>query len=661
MADPPSTEVSDVDAGSVRPDQPPASDELAAESVSDASVAGTGSAPSFRSPIVTTHFTPTKQSGFPSAGEWIGDFELLRLLGEGAIARVYLARQLSLDRRVALKISERKGNEARTLARLEHDHIVQVFQQTVDEARNLLFLCMQYVPGTTLEQIRIALVKRPRATWSGRLILELLDGLNTERDAFDPAALRDREFLARCDHFEAVCWLGSRLAEALAYAHRQGVLHRDVKPANILLNVYGRPLLADFNISSGPSRGGDEEEIFGGTLAYMAPEHLDALNHEEDASRELVDARSDIYALGLVLYELLAGEMVPAVRLPREPNDEFLRRLAAERRQGAFSPRRRSADVPAVLDRVIRRCTEPDPRERYHDAADLAQALEGSLHLRHIERELPAAGPLTRAAQNHPLLMGAAFAFIPHLLATIVNIHYNSLRIVSQLSEEQRSAFVNAIVCYNGLIYPICIWVLLYATLLPILRVLGQLHRMEFVTTEQVTRARHLALSLPDRNLLCACLGWLPGGLIFPAVIDLRSGPIEIQVYYRFFISFAISGLIAITYSVLGLQFFVLRVLYPQLWVDGRGIRTFAPLELRGLERRLRIYQLLAGLIPLLAALMMVGVGPDDFGPTGYISFRLLVTAMILLGSLGFTVAMLCGAWLGKTLQVLARGEGGAA
>src|SRR5207237_6057942 len=97
----------------------------------------TGSAPSFRAPVATTRVSETAAVSFPQPGEQLGDFELVRLLGEGAFARVFLARQISLDRLVALKISPRRGNEARTLARLEHDHIVQVFQQAVDEPRGL--------------------------------------------------------------------------------------------------------------------------------------------------------------------------------------------------------------------------------------------------------------------------------------------------------------------------------------------------------------------------------------------------------------------------------------------------------------------------------------------------------------------------------------------
>src|SRR5439155_23321814 len=119
-----------------------------------------------------------------------------------------------------------------------------------------------------------------------------------------------RTELERCGHAEAACWLIRKTALALAHAHHQNVLHRDVKPGNVLLDRYGRPMLADFNVSLDPQRkAGARGEIFGGTLDYMAPEHIDAFNPIKGVGPEAVDRRSDIYGLGLILYELLTGEL----------------------------------------------------------------------------------------------------------------------------------------------------------------------------------------------------------------------------------------------------------------------------------------------------------------------------------------------------------------
>ena len=173
--------------------------------------------------------------------------------------------------------------------------------------------------------------KIPWSSWSGRTFLELLDELSTESTMFDLSGLGVRAFLERCDLAELTCWLGARLAEALAFAHSQGIIHRDVKPANILVNRYGRPYLADFNISLNAEAG---EGLFGGTLAYMAPEHLQALKEGTAAAQSCVDERADLYSLALVLFELASGHL-PLPEVTDSTNTiEYLDDLLAWRRRG---------------------------------------------------------------------------------------------------------------------------------------------------------------------------------------------------------------------------------------------------------------------------------------------------------------------------------------
>ncbi|MGE3642121.1 MAG: hypothetical protein AB7G28_26495, partial [Pirellulales bacterium] len=155
----------------------------------------TGAAPSFRAPAGLVPKPPVRRSLRPEAlppGAKIDDFEVVRLLGRGAFGHVYLARQISLDREVALKVSANRGSEGRTMARLEHAHIVQVFSEQVDEATDQRLLCMQLVPGVGLEKIIGSLdmqmnVSRtlaeslgepadaPPATWRGSDVLAIID------------------------------------------------------------------------------------------------------------------------------------------------------------------------------------------------------------------------------------------------------------------------------------------------------------------------------------------------------------------------------------------------------------------------------------------------------------------------------------------------------
>jgi len=630
----------------------PAADRVPPAESTNAAYTSTGSAPPFRPPLpavplpAATAITGT--AALPAAGDRFDDFELVRELGAGSFGRVYLARQVSLDRLVALKVSANRGHEARTLARLEHAHIVQVFSEIVDPARDLRLLCIQFIPGTTLEHVIEGLAERSPRRRSGRAVLEILDAVDTGPAPFDPAALREREFLAGCDYVEAVCWLGARLAEALAHAHGLGVLHRDIKPANVLLNRYGRPFLADFNVAFAASRDGETADTFGGTLAYMAPEHLDAFVPGGTTPAEAVDERSDLYSLGLMLFELFDGRR-PFDHEPRPGRPaEVLRALAEERRAG---PPALSAAVPGPVACVVRRCLEPDPARRYQSAADLARALDGCRELRGVEKALPPAGPLTRGLERFPFALGFLLVLLPHVLGSVVNVGYNALRIAERLRPEQKATFHRLVFEYNAVTYPFCI-VLMLALVLPLRRVRRELAGPEPPSAARVAAARRSVLRLPLWCVVLSCVGWLPGGVLFPFGIDRLAGPIAADVYHHFLISFTISGVIALTYSFFAMQYVSLRVLYPQLWTDARDVRATARAELAGIDRRLAWFQILAVLIPLSAAVLMVGVGPEEF-TEGYGTFRLLVTAMIALGMTGLGVAMVVSRRLHETLAAL--------
>jgi serine/threonine protein kinase len=590
----------------------------------------------------------------PLPDKRIGDFELQRLLGTGSFGRVFLARQLTLGRLVALKVSQERGRgapgrEARTLARLEHANIVQVFSESFDSERGLRLLCMQYVPGTTLERVFVSLSRRERSEWSGRAILDIIDAANTDTVPLDPTALRDREHLAGCPYDEAVSWIGARLAEALAHAHALGVRHRDVKPANVLLNRYGRPLLADFNVAFTARTDSAMEATLGGTLAYMAPEHLDAF--AGDGPVHAVDERADIYALGVVLFELLAGR--PPFEQPmRGSTSEVVRKLSAHRRAEVprFPP---EMAVSAALAATVRRCLHSEPERRFQTAADLGRALDGCRELRRVEKALPAAGPLTRALQRWPIALGCLLALLPHVFGSVVNVSYNTLRIVGHLTAPQKSAFFGLVLGYNAIVYPACLVLLIVL----VLRLRRRLMRQGYSDSREEAVTRRALLRLPLWVVLVSCIGWLPGGLLFPLGIDLLAEPVGLDVIAHFVVSFTISGLIALTYSFLVTQYLAIRVLYPTVWSDAQNLHATASTELRGQAMRLGLAQILAVLIPLAAAVMMVGVGPEDFGQGGYRTFRLLVTTLIALGMGGLGVAMMVSRLLNDTLAALTAGE----
>jgi serine/threonine protein kinase len=590
-----------------------------------------------------------------AAGQRIDDYEVLRLLGSGGFARVYLARQVSLDRLVALKVSRNEGSEAKTLARLEHHHIVQVFAEIVDAEKNLRLLCMQFVPGVTLARVIDCMRRRPAETWNGRTYLQILDEVCTEPTAFDLHGLGMRALLQTCDQTELTCWIGARLAEALAHAHSQGVIHRDIKPANILVNRYGRPLLADFNIARSPGC----NEMLGGTLAHMAPEHLDAFNPATGTSPDVVDDRSDLYSLNVVLFELLTGQLPFKRRIDSQNVFDSLRELTAERRAGAPSPRAVRPEVPELLDRLVRRCLDPDPDNRFHSAADFMLALDGCRELRQLDK-LPAKTQqvsrrgrflpflllsflvsipqrLGRLCQRWPFVMLPVLALVPQGIGSSVNIPYN-WQIIADNDVAQQECFDNLVKGYNLLAYPIpvCIFVSL---LWRVRQTRQELLRQPDYHASDAARCRRQALALPGWAVLLACIGWFPGGVIFPAWIDWAAGPLPADDFFHLLLSFILSGLIALTYSYFGVQYIVLRVLYPQLWSDPANARETARQELRHVPGKLRVYQFLAVLIPLTGAALLIFAGPDLLSR----GFRLLVAGLIGFGVAGFVLAtMIC-------------------
>jgi hypothetical protein len=310
--------------------------------------------------------------------------------------------------------------------------------------------------------------------------------------------------------------------------------------------------------------------------------------------------------------------------------------------------------VPGATARLVRRCLEPSPARRYVQASDLARALDGCRELRRISRELPPAGWLTRLLQRWPFAAGCALVVLPHLFGSVVNVSYNELQIVRRLLPEQRQCFFTFVLVYNVFAYPICL-LLGAAVILPVRSAWRRLGGAGTLNAAAVTRARQRALWLPLWAVAISCLGWLPGGLLFPLGLHFLSGPVGLDVFGHFLLSFTLSGLIALTYSFLAIQFLVLRVMYPRFWIDPDDLRATARTELGHLDRRLALFQFLAVLIPLAGALLMIGVGPETFQTASYQTFRLLVTALIALGMLGLGVAIAVTNRLRQTAAVLTK------
>jgi hypothetical protein len=298
----------------------------------------------------------------------LGDFEIVRELGRGGMGVVYEARQISLNRPVALKLlpsavradprlRERFRREAEAAGRLRHPGIVPVF--SVGEAGGAPFFAMELVDGRSLADV----VRLRREGHHAGLPLE---------------GAPWRRWVVGCV---------ADVADALAAAHAMGVIHRDVKPANVMLGSDGRPRLSDFGLAldteaSELTRSG---EVFGSPL-YMSPE-------QAFRSRHPVDARTDVYSLGVTLYELLT------LRLPYESTSQgdVLSALGDGR---ILAPRDVDPDIPPALEALVLRTLAIDPSERFESPKELARDLRAWLD-HELAPGVPAAGrthPEARAA-----------------------------------------------------------------------------------------------------------------------------------------------------------------------------------------------------------------------------------------------------------------------
>lgn len=337
-----------------------------------------------------------------------GRYRVERLLGEGGMSRVFLARDESLGRRVAIKVMHAMGRdedlrqealrqEMRALSTLDHPNIVPLYDTGVDG--DLAYLVMRHVDGrslaSVLERARellereqgVGAMPRGAALWERALELGAPSG--------QPSLLEGRDW----------CRVAARivleLARTLEAAHARGVVHRDLKPSNVMLEAGGHPVVLDFGLAgcAGSVDGAVTQRLYG-SAPYLAP---------EQAEREQVgkDPRTDVYQLGLVLYEMLVLQRA----FPGAALSDVLNRV----REGWFdAPRKRNAAVPVELDAICMRALERAPERRYRDAGALRADLEAYVSGSAVPQALRAhrwralARGTRLSLRRHPLLVGAA-------------------------------------------------------------------------------------------------------------------------------------------------------------------------------------------------------------------------------------------------------------
>ena len=417
-------------------------------------------------------------SASPIAGV-LGDFRIVREIGRGGMGIVYEAQQISLQRRVALKMLpfaavmdarqlQRFKNEAVAAASLKHPHIVQVY--SVGCERGVHYYAMEYVEGQTLADVIGQLRQLPglaskdepaeqsqvsqltRSLAAGRLGLSpARPGSDTDTADYGPAepapdrtlpeverttsstAETEREPQAHVStdgtprtpgFFRSVANWGTQAAEALEHAHQMGVVHRDIKPSNLLIDAKGHLLVTDFGLAQ--TRTGANLTMTGdllGTLRYMSPE-------QAQGNRQVLDHRSDIYSLGVTLYEMLA------LRPPFESEDRHL--LMHEIVDGDPPPPGQvNHAIPRDLETIVLKAMAAEPQSRYTTAQELADDLQRFLADEPIHaRRTSLADRAAKWARRHrPVVLSAVILLVTATVA-IAGLAWNRYRQSVQLASD---------------------------------------------------------------------------------------------------------------------------------------------------------------------------------------------------------------------------------
>ncbi|MFH0946261.1 MAG: serine/threonine-protein kinase [Planctomycetota bacterium] len=286
----------------------------------------------------------------------IPGYEIRDSLGQGGMGIVYLAREEALDRLVALKVLpqrllndpqalERFRREAKALARIEHPNIVPIY--STGEQDDLPYFTMAYIEGESLADV-----------------LSAASGAGDSR--FSAFFLRRGSNDHRPDLASGL--VAQAVTAALSEMHSQGIVHRDIKPGNILIDAKGRPVVVDFGVACDPrAHRLTAEATSPGTLRFMPPEQLNAGGAAD------IDVRSDLYSLGVTLFEMLT-------LLPAFPQEEMGSLIDAIRLGDRPRPRDVDRSIPKALDQIVQRATALRPDDRYQSAEEMEEALKRAVN-----------------------------------------------------------------------------------------------------------------------------------------------------------------------------------------------------------------------------------------------------------------------------------------
>ncbi|MEM6472686.1 MAG: WD40 repeat domain-containing serine/threonine protein kinase [Planctomycetota bacterium] len=375
----------------------------------------------------------------PLKVDQVGDYRIVGELGRGGMGVVYEAEQQSLRRRVALKVLSRMagdGNslarfqrEARAAARLHHTNIVPVFQ--VGQDGEHAYYAMQLIEGQGLDAVIRDLRKLPRPVAFPGNGDKTIEGSSPSSGSF-VSKQQDQSEVIRgladgnaqsvgLRFYRSVAQIGLQAADALSYAHDRGIVHRDVKPSNLLLDPSGVVWVSDFGLAMTDEGQLTRTDDVVGTLRYMSPERF----------QNQCDSRADIYSLGMTLYELLVME--PAFRMVNRLN--LIKSIIND---DPPSPRQYDSQIPRDLETILLKSIEKEPRSRYTSAAAMANDLRHFLNDDPIEaRRASAREKFVRWSRRNKSLAASLLAIAALLSTLLVVLSWTSFQQNNLLAQQE--------------------------------------------------------------------------------------------------------------------------------------------------------------------------------------------------------------------------------
>jgi serine/threonine protein kinase len=364
-------------------------------------------------------------SGLLANGALLGDYRIVREIGRGGMGVVYEAVQVSLDRHVALKVLPLAGalderhlarfkNEAHAVAQLHHTNIVSVFG--VGCERGIHFYAMQLIEGQTMAEWIAQMKKDKETRTQGDKETKVVGDAITTRSSIrrgdslsSSPRLLSLSSSSPSDHYRRAARLMLQAAQALDHAHERGVIHRDVKPANLIIDGHGQLWITDFGLAqlqAGPDLTQTGDVV--GTLRYTSP--------EQASGQRTLDHRSDLYALGATFYELLTLQPVFSGSCRVELQKQITEHEPC-------SLRRLERGIPVELETIILKCLAKAPAERYASGGDLVDDLERFLNNRPIRARRPSLlERLRKVLRRHPgVAASLALAVVVAFAALAIN------------------------------------------------------------------------------------------------------------------------------------------------------------------------------------------------------------------------------------------------